>query len=113
MARVPSEGFPWAEQGLQGVFLAERGFLMNGNEWLGLDPGLRTGQGLWGAGAVPGLGGLLSVQNPRVRIWDSILDHTIAPALLKICALNSNFFFLLSFMFSIHSSISPSIHLFI
>lgn len=113
MARVPSEGFPWAEQGLQGVFWAERGFLMNGNEWLGLDPGLRTGQGLWGAGAVPGLGGLLSVQNPRVRIWDSILDHTIAPALLKICALNSNFFFLLSFMFSIHSSISPSIHLFI
>lgn len=113
MARVPSEGFPWAEPGLQGVFWAERGFQMNGNEWLGLDPGLRTGQGLWGAGAVSGLGGLLSVQNPRVRVWDSILDHTIAPALLRICALNSNFFFLLSFMFSIHSSISPSIHLFI
>lgn len=31
MARVPSEGFPWAEPGLQGVFWAERGFQMNGN----------------------------------------------------------------------------------
>lgn len=67
MAKVPSEGFPWAGPGLQGVFWAEHEFIW-GNEWLGLDPGLRTGQSLWEAGAVPRLGSLLSVQDPKVRV---------------------------------------------
>lgn len=45
MARDPSEGFPWAGLGLQGVVGAEHGFIWE-HEWLGLDPAPSPGQGL-------------------------------------------------------------------